>query len=121
MQVEWKHQIIGHDEKLYMSIAAVLGGIVSFSLLVWASHSVAFDTAAACLELTSRISALVRSRIKTLPTDALVPFKEAGPVGAGLSIMAALLGEILGPEKREGVFGWELTMCRLGNPSAGLL
>lgn len=85
---------VTRDEKMYMAVAAGVGGLLALALTVWASPSaLAFDTPAACEEITSRIAGIARSRFKSLPEDALVPFREAGPVGAGLALVAALLGE----------------------------
>ena len=93
-QVEWAHQVIGSDEKLYIAGAAVLGGVAAFSLLVVVPPgALAFNIPAASEEFTVRVAAVVRQRIKSLPAGALQPVAEAGPLGSGLALLAGALGE----------------------------
>lgn len=95
-QVEWAHQIIGRDEKLYMSVAAVAGAITAFCLLVWVGPSVlALNMSAASEELTKRMAAVVRAKFKQLPADALQPVTEPGPMGSVLALLGGLLGELV--------------------------
>lgn len=93
-QVEWAHVIIGRDEKVYMSVAAVAGAVTAFSLLVWVGPAaLAVNTAAATEEFTLRVAAVVRARVPRLPADALQPVTEPGPMGTVLALVGGMLGE----------------------------
>lgn len=93
-QVEWAHVIIGRDEKVYMSVAAVAGAVTAFSLLVWVGPAaLAVNTAAATEEFTLRVAAVVRARFPQLPADELQPVTEPGPMGTVLALVGGMLGE----------------------------
>jgi hypothetical protein len=94
-QVEWSHMVINRDEKVYMSVAAVLGFVVCLCLLVWVQGTAAvFNTAGAVEEATTRIAAVARARLKSaLPADALQPVTDGMPLAVLLSVLGGVLGE----------------------------
>jgi hypothetical protein len=86
--------VIGKDEKVYVAGAAMVGAVAALCLLVWVTPgTLAFNIPAASEELTLRIAAVVRERIKSLPADALQPVSEAGPMGTVLALIGGVLGE----------------------------
>lgn len=103
-KVEWAHVIIGRDEKVYMSVAAVAGAVTAFSLLVWAGPAaLAVNMSAATEEFTLRVAAVVRARFPQLPADELQPVTEAGPMGTVLALVGgALAGLLMAPGVRYG-------------------
>jgi hypothetical protein len=93
-QVEWAHQIIAGEEKMYMTGAAVAGAIAAFCLLVWVGPpALAINLSAASEELTLRIAAMARAKLKNLPPHELQPVTEPGPMGTVLALVGGVLGE----------------------------
>lgn len=103
VQVEWSHQIIEREEKIYMVVAAVAGAITAFCLLVWVGPpALAFNLSAASEELTSRVAVVVRARFKNVPDTELQPVTEPGPMGTVLALVGGLLGKLTQPEVLPG-------------------
>jgi hypothetical protein len=77
-----------------MTAAAVVGAITAFCLLVWVGPpALAIDVSAASEELTSRVAAIARAKLRHLPPNELQPITERGPLGTVLALVGGVMGE----------------------------